>query len=241
MRKTNFLIGVAGIVLISIIFFLYTSVGTKYVNSSTYDEDEFGRKSFDEVKNEYLSNYSVVSKIPKKYYLRPEFYPNYNIFKNLTKGKQTGAYGYGAYSSEISFNTTRLSTDQYLDVYTFIHSAYGVGTYQGINLTVKSPDGALFKTIVDPSDILLSPVNITNPEDSDWAYRIRIRIIAKKDIPSGEYIFKLKPGRISPEKQEEYINIVNAKNKINNETFRYTDLGMIQAEKFFNFVLYNYD
>ncbi|VVB84856.1 Uncharacterised protein [uncultured archaeon] len=220
MRK-GMMVGIIVIISISIFLFAYII---------THSNDNFEKQKEDFQSGNYKT-YANIADIPEEYYTRPDFYPSYDTYKNKTDKSQPGAYGYGAYPSEVSYNVTGFKAGQYLDVYTFVHSSYDVGNYQGIRLSLKSPANELFETYTEPSDILLSPLSLKSPETTpNWTYRIKMRIIAKKDVPEGRYVFKLSAGQPSAEKQTEYYNMVS----------NYTSGGLIQPGKFFDFVLYAY-
>lgn len=227
MKNKIFLIGIVGIiVIISIIFFTTIKPQSQPIDNEKEFEKEFDNKSVEDVKKEFLSNPSIISKIPKKFYIIPEFYPNFNK-DNIIRGQ----LGYGAYPGDASYNTTEFKTGQYLDVYTFVLSSFGVSSYQGLGLVLQSPDDNLFETTVEPSAILLNPLNITNPEKTNWTYKIKMGITAKKDIPEGIYLFKLRAKAPSIEKSKEFTSKLNS-------TDRYMNGAMIQTEKFFDFTLY---
>ncbi len=228
MRK-GIMTGAMIVIAIVIAIILFFTVGLNSDNNAKNP----GNRDFETIKKDIQSNYLDIPKIPKEYYIRLEFYPNYDAYKNKINKNQTASYGYGAYPGEVSYNAKGFKADQYLDVYTFVHSSPDVGNYQGLGLSLKSPDNELFETFTDPSDILLSPVSLESPETTpNWTYRIKMRIVAKKDIPEGRYVFKLSAGQPSPEKQIEFTNTVN----------KYiSGGGMIQPGKFFDFVLYAYN
>lgn len=219
--KRSEMIGIIAIISIFIFLILYYG-GIKNNN----DND------FKNLKNEIESGnykaYSTIPDIPKEIYIKPEFYPSYDIFINKKDKSQSGTYGYGAYPAEVAYNATKLNAGQYFDAYTFVHSSFDVGNFQGINLSLISPDNRLFDTSLEPSEILLSPVSVGSPETSpNWTYMIKMRITTKEDIPDGRYVFRLKAGSSSPEKENEYYNL----------TDKYVGAGMIQPSKFFDIVL----
>lgn len=231
MKNKILLIGIAGIILvIFVIFFVQTYNKDKEMPSFELgNSKEFDNKSLEDVKKEFESNYSILQNIPKKFYMMPEFYPNFDR-NNIIRG----ILGYGAHPGELSYNATDFKTGQYLDIYTLVLSSYGVYSYQGLGLEFQSPDNDLFKTTVEPSDILLNPLNLTDPMSTDWVYKIKIRITAKKDIPDGRYEFKLRAKVPSAEKSDEFASKINS-------TDRYVDGAMIQTENFFDFILYEYN
>lgn len=190
--------------------------------------------NFEKTKKEFQSGdpelYYNLSKIPKDYYLNPEFYKSYDRYKSVKE--QTGTYGYGALPSKLGYNVTGLKSGQYIDTYTFVLSSYDVGNYQGLELNLSPPNGELFETYTNPSNILLHTVILGDPKkQSDWVYRIQMIITAKKDIPKGEYTFRLIPGMPSIEKQEEFQNITK------NLNGTYVNIGPIRPSEFFDFIL----
>jgi hypothetical protein len=184
--------------------------------------------SFEKAKIAFQSgNYSVIVDIPKDYYNNPAFYPNYNSDERNDTRK--AIYGYGAYPSDVTYGTDNVSANQSIDIYVLIFASTGVYSYQGIGLSISSPNDELFEAHIDPIDILLSPKYLGNSSNitSDWAYKLKMTVIAKKDIPKGEYIFRLKAGNPSPEKDAEY-------NKVNGT---YISGSPIQPSKLFDFML----
>lgn len=231
MKNRILLIGIAGIILIiSVIFFVQTYNKEKEMSSFELgNSKEFDNKSLEDVKKEFESNYSVLQKIPRKFYMVPEFYPNFNR-DNIVKG----VLGYGAYPGELSYNATEFKTGQYLDIYALVLSSYGVRSYQGLGLELQSPDDELFKTTVEPSEILLYPLNLTDPMSTNWVYKIKMIITAKKDIPEGRYAFKLRAKTPSAEKSNEFSSKINS-------TDIYMNGAIVQTENFFDFILYEYN
>jgi hypothetical protein len=222
---------VIGIIMISIVFFLLLNSIDDGIKTNTSGLSPSELKLVSKGINYNNISYTNISEIPEEIYKRPDFYPTYKTYIDQTDKKQTDAYGYGAYPGEISYNVKAFKASDFVDVYTFVHTSYSVGNYQGLRLSLKSPDENLFETITEPSDILLSPFLSGSKEISkNWTYRIKMRITARKDIPEGRYVFKLSAGQPSPEKVEEYMKL----------TTNYTSAGMIQPGKFFDFVLYAY-
>jgi hypothetical protein len=219
MKKGLVAIGV--IIIVISIAAIFLSSGRNVIKNSK-------DTNFEKAKVEFQSgNYSVIVDIPKDYYTNPEFYPNYNYVER--NGTRKAIYGYGAYPSDVTYDTDNVSANQSIDIYALIFASTGVYSYQGIGLSVISPNGELFETHIDPTDILLSPKYLDNSSNvtSDWAYKLKMTVIAKKDIPKGEYIFRLKAGNPSPEKDMEY-------NKINGT---YISGSPIQPSKLFDFML----
>lgn len=184
--------------------------------------------SFENAKKEFQSgNYSVIIDLPKDYYIRPEFYPDYDSGERT--GMRKAIYGYGIYPSEVTYNFDNIDVNQNMDIYALIFTSVGVYSYQGIGLNISSPDDSLFETHIEPTDILLSPKYLDNSSNvtTDWAYKLKMTVIAKKNVPKGEYVFKLEAGNPSPEKDVEY-------NKVSGT---YISGSPIQPSKLFDFVL----
>lgn len=206
MKNLSRAIGSIGLIALAIIliFFVWSFTSNKELDD------------FNKTKQDFQSgNYSKISNISKEYYTRTDFYP-------LSFGKQNAIYGYGAYPGQVKVNATGFTVGNKFDVYTFIHSSPSVYSYQGMKLSIQSPDKDLFNVDVVPSDILLSPAPLDN-----WTYKIRMTISSKKDIPKGEYIFKLKAEDPSSEKDMMYRNISS----------KYVGNSIIRPDKFFDIIL----
>lgn len=224
----------AGIVVIISILFLFIA---NYGDSSDYMYNDANHDITDNklemVKEDFKSNYSNITNIPKEYYTRPKFYYSQDIIDKFKSQTQSATYGYGAYPGEVSYNSSDLKKDQYLDIYTFVHSVPGVNTYQGIGLILISPNDDLFETYVEPSDVLLQPINIDNPKkNQNWTYFVTMKIITKENIPKGKYEFRLETVSPSQEKRNEYYNVTQ------NVAVRYVEVSPFQPSKFFDFILY---
>lgn len=223
MKKVIYVIGA---IIVSITIFLYlnldSSSSTTSPNSNVSgisNSSMSGAKNninsdipedFEKIKNAFQSGtFTDMANLSREYYAKPEFYKDYEAYKQGTQ-KVSGRIGYGTAIIESSYNVYNFSAGQYMDVYTFIRAAPGIDSYQKFGLSFQSPDDKLFDTYIDPSNITLSP---TYPEiTSNWTYKIKMRIVSKKDIPKGRYVFKLETVGTS-----------------------------IQPEKFFDFILYAYE
>lgn len=202
-----------------------------------YKDNAFTIGNLEIIKTDFKNNYSNITNIPKEYYTRPEFYYSQDVIDKLKNVPQKATYGYGAYPGEVSYNSSDIKKGQHFDVYTFVHSAPGVITYQGLGLMLISPNDQLFETYIEPSEILLYPANINDAKNDkkknqNWAYLITMIVIAKEDIPKGKYEFKLDTISPSQEKRYEYYNITQSM------TARYVELSPFQPSKFFDFILY---
>src|SRR3990172_1629570 len=135
--------------------------------------------------------------LTKDYYLQPDFYPSY-----LQKGQHDygrwGVHGYGAFPGEASYNINNFKKDQYVNFYTFITAGENIETFQGMSFDVDGQNLSLFEFNFSPKSILLTPTfpdrseYTVNNRTYDWAYKLKITLIAKSDIPHGVYRFKLK-------------------------------------------------
>lgn len=236
--KKIYLIGIM-IVIVIISIYIFSSIIDYGDNSNNIGDSGSANiavsDEFERIKENFKSNYSAIISIPKEYYVRPEFYYSQEIIDIFKNQAQQSMYGYGAYPGEVSYNVFDFKKGQHLDVYTFVHSAPGVNTYQGMRLLLRSPDDLLFETYVDPSDILLQPINISSSENpQNWTYIIKMTIVSREDIPKGKYEFKLDIESPSQEKRSEYYDIVQNMNGM------YVENSPFQPSKFFDFILYVY-
>lgn len=229
MKKVIYVIGIIFVISITIFLLSYGSDKQSYTKNDSFylkndsidlknvsvdlkNDTAFNVEDFKKVMADFRSgNYSRIIDMPKEYYTQPEFYPTY--VDRLKKDPLKNTYGYGATPGEISFNVTEFNATQHLDVYTFVLTSPEVDQYQQLKLILKSPNDYLFETQVDPSDIFISPIRDALKDETktkNWTYKIKMIVTAKKDIPKGKYVFRL--------------------NNMGG--------GIIQAEKFFDFILY---
>lgn len=227
--KKIYAIGIIIMATIIVSIFTYLSTTNRYSDKDgTFTADKLER-----IKTDFKNNYSNITDIPKEYYTRPEFYYSQDMVSKLKNMSQKATYGYGAYPGEVSYNSSDAKKEQHFDVYTFVHSAPGVITYQGLGLILISPNDQLFDTYVEPHEVLLYPINISDTKkNQNWTYLVTMRIITKEDIPKGRYEFRLDTVSPSQEKRDEYYNTTQSM------TARYVELSPFQPSKFFDFVLY---
>lgn len=219
------------VIIVSI--FTYLSIA----NRNGDNKDTFTIDKLEGIKTDFKNNYSNITDIPREYYTRLEFYYSQDMIDKLKNMSQKATYGYGAYPGEVSYNSSGIKKGQYFDVYTFVHSAPGVITYQGLGLTLRSSDDQLFETYVEPSEILLYPVNLNDTKNDtkknqNWTYLVTMRVVAKDDVHKGKYDFKLDTISPSQEMRDEYYNITQGMN------VRYVELSPFQPSRFFDFILY---
>ena len=143
----------------------FNAVVTHYLNTGTPDESFFS----------------------PKYYLQPEFYPSF-IGSGLgywTAPSTThwAAYGYGSFPVR---KTVDAAVGEKSAVTFFVHSGYGVRSWQGMGFrTIVSGDGNAIITIA-PSEILLGP---SFPSfTAAWAGKITVGITPES---AGSYNVKV--------------------------------------------------
>lgn len=213
------------ITLISIAIFIFLN---------SFDNSFDNRNNnFDTVKKDFINGKYDISKIPNDYYMRPDFYPFYEKYKNQKSAN--ALYGYGAYPGSAYSEIKEYLIGEQIDIYTFVFSSYDVDSFQGLELYLKSPNDTLFDTHIDPSNILLTRISDNNITDNNisWTYKTKMSIIAKRDIPNGEYIFKLIARQPSFENDSRFYNI----SKEYNMSHKYISTGFIKPSKFFDFTL----
>ena len=199
--------------------------------------------------------------LSKDYYMRPDFYPSYkNNPIDLHDYSRWGIQGYGAYPGEISYNIDNFKKDQFINVYTFIKAGENIETFQGLKLAIDSDNSSqLFDVNINPNTVMFSPTfpvrreYIVDSRAYEWVYKMNITISAKKDIPSGNYKFRLKALAPDQDFQKLYYedvrkinqtwyecpkndikcdnNIVDLRKKV------YVNGGQFQADKFFTVII----
>ncbi len=201
-----------------------------------------------------------LNNLSKDYYLRPDFYPSYKNNSINHDYSRWGVQGYGAYPGEISYNINNFKKDQFINVYTFVKAGENIETFQGLKFDIDSDKSdQLFDTNITPNTVMFTPTFPVRTEyivDSrvyDWVYKMNITIIAKKDIPSGIYKFRLMASPPDENSQKLYYEDVR---KINQTWYEcpkndvncnsdivdlrkkiYVNGGQFQADKFFDITI----
>jgi len=135
--------------------------------------------------------------ISEEYWMQPEFYGS--TWENAKQQFYTqpdyamwGVYGQGNMPREISYTLTDFKEGDEFELCTFFHNGFGIWTYQGFKLI--SSKSEYFDVEITPNELTMSP---TFPVfENGWTQKITIKIIAKKDIPEGNYNLILNP--VSP-------------------------------------------
>lgn len=208
--------------------------------------------------------------LSKDYYLQPDFYPSYKSDSNNSQHDYTrwGVHGYGAYPGEISYNVNNFKKDQYINIYTFVKASENIETFQGMKFDfdiiydnkAKQNSSQLFDIVIDPDTVMFTPTFPIRSEytvglrNYEWAYKLKVTIVAKADISPGRYEFKLKSLPPDDDIQKVYYddiqeinqkwymcpenkdikcdnNIVELRKKV------YVNGGQFQADKFFNIII----
>ncbi|MCR4368567.1 MAG: hypothetical protein NUV67_01530 [archaeon] len=142
----------------------------------------------------------------EKYYLQPEFYPSFAP-SGLSKwlypdAGYWAAYGYGSYPLK---KTIQLKRGEKKSVAFFMHSGYGVQSWQGVSITAQQTLGAesVATEIAEP-DFLLGP---NFPKfSSSWAKKVVVKVSADENA-SGEHSFMFTVARPPSALKEEWSNV----------------------------------
>lgn len=128
-----------------------------------------------------------------EFFLQPEFYPSFEntglMFWKDPSSSHWGVVGYGAYPSKKNITLKRGET---VTVYYYLHSGFGVRTYQGIRLkpVVESePPGGYLTVALDyntGNGLLLGP---TFPKfQPNWAHRVDVKVRIPETSSTGKAI-----------------------------------------------------
>jgi len=137
----------------------------------------------------------------EKYYLQPEFYPSFtqnglNYWLNPSTTHR-GVYGYGYFPiKRIIF----IKPGEKAQVAFFLHSGYGVRTFQGMHLQPifkKAGTEEFFDVRIKEPTFLLGP-NFPKFNKS-WAKAILLEVSAKEDAPKGSFAINIAVSSPPPE------------------------------------------
>lgn len=201
--------------------------------------------------------------LTKNYYLQPDFYPSYKL-SNTHDYTRWGVHGYGAYPGEISYNIKNFKKGQFVNLYTFVKAGEDIETFQGLQFGVdyinEYNNSHPFDIYIDPHTIMLTPTFPGRYEYSienrtyDWAYKLKITLVANIDIPPGTYEFKLVAFSPDDTTQKLYYSDIQ---KINQKWYKcqddnnekcdenivelrkkvYINGGQFQSDKFFTIIV----
>lgn len=141
----------------------------------------------------YAGQITDLNHISENVYKQPEFYPTWESsglqwFRNHDYSRW-GVHGYGFFPGEISYTAQNMTASDAIDIYSFLHTSWGIETWQGVKL-IPVYDDNYFDVSILPEDILLDP---TFPNFySNWSQVINMKITAKRPVPTGTYVFSIR-------------------------------------------------
>lgn len=165
---------------------------------------------FFEVRNELMvGNFSDAESLEREYFEQPEFVPKF--FENglpywkREKFDRKGMQGFGILAGE---KQVRLKKGEEKQVFVFLHSAWGVETFQGISLAVEGmPEGV--KVEIEPVEFLLSP---TFPIiKQGWNHKVKIKIRVLESASAGNFVLSFTGKSPSSEKNKEWKEFYGSK------------------------------
>jgi len=174
----------------------------------------------------WKSQFVELCNLDEAYWKQPEFfgtswnYAKENFYDDPDYSKW-GVYGQGNMPREISYNLENFKKGDEFELCTFFHNGFGIWTYQGFKLISK--ENEYFDVEITPNELTMSP---TFPVfESGWVEKIKIKIIAKEEIPAGGYeiiIDSVAPSaKYSREKTKEILSMTVDKQKYKEECYKF--------------------
>jgi hypothetical protein len=140
----------------------------------------------------YNGQITDLNRIPESIYKQPELYPTWE-----TNGQKWyinhdysrwGVHGYGFFPGERSYTVSNMTARDTINVYSFLHTSWGIETWQGLKL-IPEYNNDYFDVTLTPDELLLEP---TFPKFySNWSQKINMLITAKRPVPEGDYKFSI--------------------------------------------------
>jgi len=127
----------------------------------------------------------------EKYFSQPEFYPSFlqNSFSYWQNPVTThyGVYGYGSFPVK---KTVIVKQGEKLETKFFVHSGYGIRTFQGIQLNSVFDKGKEFFEVTIKEPVFLLEPNFPKFE-KNWAKDVLFDVQLKENVPEGFYNLKI--------------------------------------------------
>lgn len=161
---------------------------------------------FDLVKrNFYDSQIDDFTRIDEAIWKRPEFYPTWERsgITNYINHDYTrwAVFGYGFFPGEQSWTARNMTEGDTLTYHTFLHTSWGVETWQGMRLQ-SIHNETLFDVTITPNEFYLEPTYPIFWED--WTRIITITVTAKTNPPKGTYMMRINVVEPNPDRTEEW-------------------------------------
>ncbi len=163
-------------------------------NNIVFNELPEFPSNFDIIKRDvYDGQITDLNKVSESIYKQPEFYPTWErnglswfIDHDYTRW---GVHGYEFYPGEISYNVVNMTVGDEINIYSFLHTSWGIETWQGLRL-VPEYNSNYFEVSITPDEVLLEP---TFPKFyNNWSQKTTLNIIATQPVPTGIYTFSVK-------------------------------------------------
>jgi len=185
--KTTLIVSVIGIG-IAMIFYALLIPNVTAINrfeSIPEKPDDFDAY----VRDIWKGSYVELCDMDEGYWKQPEFYGSSwenakNSFYDNPDYSKWGVYGQGNMPREIGYTFENFKKGDEFELCSFFHNGFGVWTYQGFKLVPI--ENEYFDIEITPNELTVTP---TFPVFEDgWTRKIKIKIIAKEDMPIGNYI-----------------------------------------------------
>lgn len=212
MKSKYIIISISAIIIV-IAGILYFSLSLDNVNARIDINNTNGRPIYNGIESsvfndlpDYPSNFVIIrrdvysnqiielNRISESIYKQPEFYPTWNtnglMWFTHHDYSRWGVHGYGFFPGELNYNIHNMSKDDIINVYSFLHTSWGIETWQGIKLIpdiLMKADTRYFDVTLTPNEVLLEP---TFPKFyNNWSQIVNMQIVAKEQVPEGQYKF----------------------------------------------------
>lgn len=132
--------------------------------------------------------YYAIGQLGPEYYMQPEFYPTFKIsgvkFWTQPDPRYWVPHGFGSYPS-VQSDTLSLSGRKDCSGVVFVHSSWGVQTYQGFTLMPSNETLNNFDITIEPQNFLVGPAWPKFAEN--WVQRVAVNCHLKDGVPPGSY------------------------------------------------------
>lgn len=128
--------------------------------------------------------------VPEEYWKQPEFYSSWEIakekFYDNPDYSRWGLHGYGIYPNKVGYTVKNMNPGDSFELCLYFYNGFGIWAWKGFSFAPSLGNyDEYFNMEFTPNEVLVDPTAPVFGEN--WVHKIKVKVTAKKEIPSGNY------------------------------------------------------